>query len=90
MKDLATKADIKEENKMLHAIKLDSTAERRLAKFAKQQGKSRTAFVHELVNNVLHDWELFEECDRRMADIHSGKEKTYTLEEVERELGLAN
>ena len=71
---------------MLHSIKLDSTAERRLAKFAKQQGKSRESFVQELVNNILHDWELFEECDRRMAD----PSPSIPLEEIMKRYDLAH
>lgn len=68
----------------------DPWIEEHLAVVAKAHGKSPEEFVMDNIAEYLEDLEDYEECERRMADIQSGKRRTYTHEEVVRELGLAH
>lgn len=55
---------------------------------AKQLGISRAALVKRALADMIEEMQDVAESNRILADIKSGKEKTYTLAEVKAELGL--
>ena len=70
-------------------IKLPPEIERRLAALAMAAGRSESDYVHDVLVEYLGDIEDNEIAERRMKEIQAGRSRTYTLEEVECDLGLA-
>ena len=71
------------------AIRLPPEIEERPEKLARKTGRTKTFFAREAIVKHLDDLEDLYLAEKRYAAILAGKSKTYTLEEVERELGLA-
>jgi RHH-type rel operon transcriptional repressor/antitoxin RelB len=69
------------------AIKLPEEAYERLKSLAEAKGQSADDLMATAVLEYLEDLARAEEV---MRDIEAGRTKTYTLEEVERRLGLDN
>ncbi|HWG20182.1 MAG TPA: DUF6290 family protein [Terracidiphilus sp.] len=70
------------------SLRLPDDVKARLEKLAKRTGRSKTFYMVEAITEKIADLEdlyLAEEIARR---VRSGKEKTWSLEEVERDLGL--
>jgi RHH-type rel operon transcriptional repressor/antitoxin RelB len=72
------------------AIDIPEDLALRLQALTERTGRSETSYVLEAVNEYLEDFEDVQIAEERLADIRSGRSRTYTLEEVERELGLAD
>ena len=72
------------------AIRLSPELEARLDALAKRTGRTKTYYAREAITQHLEDLEDLYDVEERVKDIRSGNSKTYTLEEVERELGLAD
>jgi RHH-type transcriptional regulator, rel operon repressor / antitoxin RelB len=70
------------------AVRLPKEIETRLEALAKATGRTKTFYVREAIIQHMEDLEDYFLAEKRMAEIESGKSKTYTLEEVERDLGL--
>ena len=70
------------------AIKLPEEAYERLKSLAESQGQSPTDFMSRALLDYLEDLEDIARAEEIMSKIESGERKTYTLEEVERRLGL--
>ena len=70
------------------AIRLPTDIEERLNALAKATGRSKTYYVREAILEHLDDLEDAYLAERRLEDIRAGHSRTYSLEEVERELGL--
>jgi RHH-type rel operon transcriptional repressor/antitoxin RelB len=66
------------------AIDLDSATEDRLERLARKTGRSKTACAQELIVEYLAEFEDLEVAEDRLK--HPGK--TYSADEVKRELGL--
>ena len=73
---------------MATSIRLDPNIEQRLDHLAKQTNRTKAYYLRELVNKGLEDMEDYYLADATMERIRMGEERTYTLEEVERSLGL--
>ena len=73
---------------MTTTVRLPEDLEERLARVAKEGGQSKSYYLRALLAENIErlEWEL--ELDRKVADIRAGRRRTYSLEEVERELGL--
>lgn len=71
-------------------VDLPADLESKLNVLAKQFGKTQADFIQEAVIEYLNDLEDLMIAEQRLRDVQSGKSQTYTLEEVERELGLAD
>jgi RHH-type rel operon transcriptional repressor/antitoxin RelB len=70
------------------AVRLSDDTYERLRRLAERTGRTATFYVREAVEAHLDDLEdlyLAEQATRRLE---SGRDRTFTLEEVERELGL--
>jgi RHH-type rel operon transcriptional repressor/antitoxin RelB len=70
------------------AIRLPPEIEARLDELARRTGRSKDLFVEEAVIEHLADLEDLYLAETRLEDLHAGKTLTFTLEAVERELGL--
>ena len=70
------------------AIRLPSDIEERLERLAKATGRTKTYYAREAILEHLDDLEELYLAEQRLSDNRAGRSQTYTLEEVERELGL--
>ncbi len=72
------------------SIRLPEEAERRLDALARNTGRSKAFYIREAILEHLDDLEDIYLAEKRLEDLRAGRSRTYTLEEVERELGLAD
>ncbi|HEX13190.1 MAG: CopG family transcriptional regulator [Desulfurella sp.] len=72
------------------SIRLPKDVEERLDKLSKLTGRSKTYYIIESIKQHLDDIEDIYLCEQRLIDLRSGKTRTYTLEEVEKDLGLGD
>lgn len=70
------------------SIRLSKDIEERLNKLSKLTGRSKTYYIKESIEQHLDEIEDLYLAEQRLIDLKSGKSKTYTLKEVEKELGL--
>ena len=70
------------------AIRLPSDIEERLERLAKATGRTKTYYAREAILEHLDDLEDLYLAEQRLIDNRTRRSQTYTLEEVERELGL--
>ncbi|MHB1085035.1 MAG: type II toxin-antitoxin system RelB family antitoxin [Thiobacillus sp.] len=75
---------------MATSIRLDPVIEQRLDKLAAQTGRTKAYYLRELVANGMDDLEDYYLAAATMERVRKGEEHVYTLEEVERDLGLAD
>ena len=71
------------------SIYLDAAIEQRLRKLANDTGRSVSFYVRELINNGIEDLEDACRASIISARIRNGKEKVYSMAEVEANLGLS-
>ena len=72
------------------AIRLPEEIEARLDNLAKRTGRSKTFYAREAILEHLQDLEDLYLAEQVVRRIDSGKERTSTLDEVEKRLGLAD
>lgn len=72
------------------AIRLPPEVESRLEALAKATGRTKTFYAREAILEYLDDLEDLYLAEQRLIDIRAGRSRTHTLEEVERDLGLAD
>ena len=72
------------------AIRLPKDIEERLEDLARQTGRTKTYYVREAILEYLNDLEDVYLAEKRLEEIQAGRGRTLTLEEVEKELGLAH
>lgn len=75
------------------AIQLPSTLEERLATVAQASGRRLDECVIQAVAEYLDHLQDLEDASlaqERLDDVRAGRSGTYSLDEVERELGLAD
>lgn len=72
------------------AIRLPAEVETRLEALAQATGRTKTFYAREAILEHLDDLEDLYLAEQRLIDIRAGHSRTYTLEEVERDLGLAD
>jgi RHH-type rel operon transcriptional repressor/antitoxin RelB len=70
------------------AIRLPEEIESRLEALAKATGRTKTFYAREAIIEYIEDLEDIYLAEKRLEDLRAGRSRTYTLEEVERELGL--
>lgn len=75
---------------MATSIRLDPEIEQRLDHLAAQTGRTKAYYLRELITNGLEDLEDYYLAAATLERIRKGKERVFTLEEVERDLGLAD
>ena len=72
------------------ALRLPEDIESRLDKLAKATGRTKSFYAREAILEHLADLEDLYLAEKRLAKVRKGKSKTYSLNAVEQELGLAN
>lgn len=75
---------------MATSIRLDPAIEQRLDQLAAQTGRTKAYYLRELVTNGLQDLEDHYLAAATMERVRKGAERVYTLDEVDRDLGLAD
>lgn len=70
------------------AISLTDETHRRLQVIAERTGRTPLSYIEEAIERHLEDLEDVHAADEAMARLARGEERTHTLKEVERALGL--
>ena len=70
------------------AVRLPEEIEHRLVNLAKKTGRTKSFYAREAILEYLDDLEDIYLAEKRLEDLRAGRSRTYTLEEVEKELGL--
>jgi RHH-type rel operon transcriptional repressor/antitoxin RelB len=73
---------------MATSIRLDPAIEQRLDYLAAQTGRTKAYYLREIIKQGLEDVEDIYLADKALEDIRAGKSRTFTTEEVRKELGL--
>ena len=72
------------------SIRLPDDVSMRLQNLAQLTGRSKTFYMIEAIREHLDDLEDLYIAEKRLIEIRAGRSKTHSLEEVERNLGLAD
>ena len=72
------------------AIRLPGEIENRLEALAQATGRTKTFYAREAILEHLDDLEDLYLAEQRLIDVRSGRSKTHSIDEVERDLGLAD
>lgn len=72
------------------ALQLPEDVETRLEALAQATGRSTALCARDAICEYLGDMEDLFLAEQRLIDIRAGRSRTFTLQEVERELGLAD
>ena len=72
------------------SVRLPDDVSMRLQDLAQLTGRSKTFYMIEAIREHLDDLEDLYIAEKRLIEIRAGRSKTYSLEEVERNLGLAD
>ncbi|MBU2818692.1 TraY domain-containing protein [Acidithiobacillus ferrooxidans] len=72
------------------SIRLPEEVERRLNELAVKTGRSKTFYATEAILEHLEDIEDLYLAEQELIEIRAGRSQTYSLEEVERSLDLAD
>jgi RHH-type transcriptional regulator, rel operon repressor / antitoxin RelB len=72
------------------AIRLPTEVESRLEALAQATGRTKTFYARQAIVEHLNDLEDLYLAEQRLIDVRAGRSRTYTLDEVERDLGLAD
>lgn len=75
---------------MATSIRLDPVTEQRLNYLTTATGRTKAFYLRELVERGLEDLEDYYLAENTMQRVRQGQERIYSLDEVERELGLAD
>lgn len=73
---------------MATSIRLTPDTENRLDHLAKATGRTKAYYLRELIEQGLEELEDFYLAAQVAERIRKGEEKTFTLDEVEKSLGL--
>ena len=74
---------------MAVSLRLPDDLNLRLSDLADKTGRSKTFYMLEAIREHLDDLEDLYLAEQRLIDIRSGHSRTLSLDDVERELGLA-
>ena len=69
-------------------LRLPPEIEKRLDALAKRTGRSKSYYAREAILEHLADLEDVYLAAERLEDVRAGRSRTYTLTEVEHDLGL--
>lgn len=70
------------------AIRLPEDLERRLTALAEATGRTKTFYAREAIMEFMDDLEDIYLAESRLEALRAGRSRAYSLEEVERDLGL--
>lgn len=72
------------------SLRLPDEVSNRLDELAKLTGRSKTFYMIKAITDHIDDLEDLYLAEQRLLDVRAGKSKTYSLDEVERNLGLVD
>lgn len=72
------------------AIRLPAEVEDRLEALAKATGRTKTFYAREAILEHIDDLEDLYLAEQRLIDHRAGRSQSYSMDEVERRLGLAD
>ena len=72
------------------SIRLTPEVEQRLDNLAVQTGRTKTFYLREIIERGLEDMEDYYLAANILERVRKGEEQTYSLDEVEHSLGLAD
>jgi len=72
------------------AIRLPAEVEARLEALAQATGRTKSFYVREAILEHLDDLEDLYLAEQRLIDVRAGRSRTFSLEDVERDLDLAD
>lgn len=72
------------------SLRLPDEVSQRLEHLAALTGRSKTFYMIEAICEHIDDLEDLYLAEHRLIEIRAGRSETYSLEEVERSLGLAD
>lgn len=72
------------------AIRLPADIEERLEALAKATGRTKTYYAREAILQHLEDLEDIYLAEQTLERVRRGEVRTHSLDEVERDLGLAD
>ena len=72
------------------SVRLPEEAEKLLDALAATTGRSKAFYIREAILEYLDDLEDIYLAEKRLEELQAGRSRTYTLEEVEHKLGLAD
>ena len=75
---------------MVTSISLEPDVEQRLDYLATQTGRTKAFYLREIIRRGLEDMEDYYLAVDVLERVRKGKEQVYTLDEVEKHLGLAD
>ena len=73
---------------MATSIRLAPEIEERLDSLASQTGRTKAFYLRQIIEQGIEDMEDYYLAADALERIRQGKERVYTLDEVERDLGL--
>lgn len=74
---------------MAVSLRLPDDLNLRLSNLADKTGRSKTFYMLEAIRDHLDDLEDLYLAEQRLIDVRAGRSRTVSLDDVERELGLA-
>jgi RHH-type rel operon transcriptional repressor/antitoxin RelB len=74
---------------MAVSLRLPDDLNIRLSNLADKTGRSKTFYMLEAIRDHLDDLEDLYLAEQRLIDVRAGRSRTVSLDDVERELGLA-
>lgn len=72
------------------SLRLPDDVSQRLQHLVDLTGRSKTFYMVQAINEHIDDLEDLYLAEQRLIELRAGRSRTYTLEEVERDLGLAD
>lgn len=72
------------------SVRLSDEVSKRLDKLAKRTGRTKSFYVVKAIEEHLQDLEDLYIAEHRLIELRDGRSRTFTFEEVERELGLGS
>ena len=75
---------------MATSIRLDDEIEQRLERLSSETGRTKAFYLRELIERGLDDLEDYYLGLEVMERLRKGEEHTFTIDEVEKDLGLGD
>ncbi|MBC7078666.1 MAG: TraY domain-containing protein [Synergistales bacterium] len=71
-------------------VRLPEEIQERLTRLTKLTNRTKSFYAREAILMHLDDLEDLYLAEQRLIDVRSGRSRTYSIEQVERDLGLAD
>ena len=72
------------------SLRLPEDLSQRLTDLAAKTGRSKTFYMLEAIRQHMDDLEDLYLAEQRLSDVRAGRSTTYSIDDVERRLGLAD